>query len=241
MNPRPPACKAGALTAELTSLGRQGAQMLRKAGWDVNCGGRRARQCATYPSAPELLLELLRHLLLAGPAADRGEALADQLGELGDPGGLARRQVLPLPRVPRQVVQLLAADRVVVRRRVGDADGARCRPGCAPASSSPGSRCGRCSTRTRRRPAARRPRRPGAPGRAPATGRAARRAWRHPDELEQGGQDVDQLHRLRHPRRPRAAARAPRSPAARGAPSGRPSRSGTGSGCAGRAPRRGRR
>src|SRR3982751_4398010 len=36
LNPRPPACKAGALTAELTSLCRQGAPMIGKAVEVVN-------------------------------------------------------------------------------------------------------------------------------------------------------------------------------------------------------------
>src|SRR5881275_1254617 len=36
LNPRPPACKAGALTAELTSLCRQGAPMIGKGGSVVN-------------------------------------------------------------------------------------------------------------------------------------------------------------------------------------------------------------
>src|SRR3954454_20643652 len=74
LNPRPPACKAGALTAELTSLCRQGAPMIGKGVLVVNNHG----SVCHVPQRLQLLLELLRQLLLVGPVLQAGEAPLDQ-------------------------------------------------------------------------------------------------------------------------------------------------------------------
>ena len=137
MNPRPPACKAGALTAELTSLAKDADSTEGGPGCQHGPDRRTdSGQCATYPSSFSSFRSSSDSSCGRAAAADAGEALLRiSLDSSVTLAGLGWRPGSPSPPGPSR-------GRTAPRGRSGSGPAARrgcrpgrCRPGCRPASS----------------------------------------------------------------------------------------------------------
>ena len=139
MNPRPPACKAGALTAELTSPSRGRMQIVRaQSGCQAATRSRPGWAGGHVPQRFQLLPQLLRHLLWPAAAPQAGEALADQRTSSATRAGWAGGEVGASPGVAASGRRARCGRWGSGRAARPGCRPARPRPGCRPASSPPG-------------------------------------------------------------------------------------------------------